>query len=142
MKMSATTTIAVPPETVYAFVSDPTNDVHWRKGVTESGFLTDPPLTLGSEGYAHAGKSVARWRVTEFEERSLVTWDLIEGPFQGSGGYRISETASGTEFTLMADIEPTGMMRLLGPLFQQMGTRRNEDDVATLKRLLEGEAVS
>ena len=137
MRLTAVATIKVDPSVVYEFVSNPANDVLWRTGVTDAGLVTEPPLTEGSEGYARAGRRISRWRVTEIRGQSLVRWTLTEGPFRGSGGYRIDPTPDGTEFTLLAEIEPSRAMRLLGPLFGMLGSRQNARDVARLKRLLE-----
>ncbi len=60
-----------------------------------------------------------------------------EGPFGGTGGYRLEPVGDGTRFTLLADVEPSGVMRLLGPLFGRMGARQNQADVAKLKSILE-----
>ncbi len=43
----------------------------------------------------------------------------------------------GTQFTLVSDVEPTGMYKLLGPLFGWMGRRRNQADVEKLRDILE-----
>ena len=137
MNLSATTVIHVPAEAVYAYVSDPTNDAKWRTGVTESGLTTDPPLGLGSEGYVKAGNKVARWKVTAIDPGVSVEWDLTEGPYGGSGGYRCEEIEGKTRFTLVADVEPRGFLRLLGPLFARMGKKQNQADVEKLKHLLE-----
>ena len=126
--MDATIEIRRSPEDVYAFVADPANDVKWRKGVVESGLTSDPPLALGSEGYARAGRSVTRWRVVAITPGSAVDWELIEGPFRGSGGYRLEHLDGHTKFTLVADV---------GPVFGQLGTRQNQADVVRLKELLE-----
>ena len=140
MDMSATIDIAVGPATVWGFVSDPENDVRWRTGVVESGLTTDPPMQLGSEGFARAGKVLGRWRVTAIDPGASVDWELFEGPFGGTGGYRIAPMGGGTRFTLVADVVPTGFYRLIGPLFGWMGRRQNRADVATLKALLEADA--
>ena len=140
MDLSTTTTINAPVESVYAYVSDPENDVNWRTGVTESGLTTDPPLTLGSEGYVKVGSQVGRWKVTAIEPNASVDWDLIEGPYAGSGGYRLEEAEGGTRFTLVANVEPRGFYRLLGPLFARMGRKQNQADVETLRNLLEVDA--
>ena len=137
MDLSATTTIQVPPESVYAYVSDPANDVNWRTGVTESGLMTDPPLALSSEGYVKVGSQVGRWKVTAIEPGVSVEWELTEGPYGGSGGYRLEEMDGNTRFTLVADVEPRGFYRLLGPLFARLGRKQNQTDVETLKALLE-----
>jgi len=137
MDLSATTMIHVPAEVVYGYVSDPANDVNWRTGVTESGLTTDPPLALGSEGYVKAGNQVARWKVTGIAPGDLVDWELTEGPYAGSGGYRLEDIDGNTRFTLVAKVEPRGFYRLLGPLFTRIGRRQNQADVEALKDLLE-----
>ncbi len=137
MDMSATATIDVPVEDVYGYVSDAANDVSWRTGVEESGLTTDPPLALGSEGYVKAGNQVARWKVTAIEPGVSVDWDLTDGPYAGSGGYRLEDVDGSTRFTLVANVEPRGFYRLLGPLFARMGRKQNQADVEALKDLLE-----
>jgi hypothetical protein len=37
MEMNGTTVIGRPIDTVFDYVNDVSNDVHWRTGVTESG---------------------------------------------------------------------------------------------------------
>lgn len=140
MDMSATTLIERSSDDVYAFVSDPANDVHWRTGVTDSGLTSEPPLALGSEGYAAAGKQTTRWRVTAISAGTSVDWELTEGPFAGTGGYRLEAVDGNTSFTLLADVEPSGLLRVLGPLFVRMGRKQNLADVEKLKALLESEA--
>ncbi len=137
MDLSATTTIHASVEEVYGYVSDPANDVNWRTGVEESGLITDPPLALGSEGYVKAGNQVARWKVTAIEPGVSVDWDLTDGPYAGSGGYRFEDIDGSTRFTLVANVEPRGFYRLLGPLFARMGRKQNQADVEALKDLLE-----
>lgn len=111
MDLRATVMIHVPTEELYGYVSDPANDVNWRTGVTESGLTTDPPLSLGSEGHVKAGNQIARWKVTAIAPGVSVDWELTEGPYAGSGGYR--------------------------PLFARMGRKQNQADVEALKDLLE-----
>lgn len=137
MDLSASTMIHASAERVYGFVSDPANDVHWRTGVTESGLTTDPPMALGSEGYVKVGSQVGRWKVKAIEPGVSVDWDLTEGPYAGSGGYRLAEVEGNTRFTLVAEVEPQGFYRLLGPLFARLGRKQNQADVETLKGLLE-----
>lgn len=135
--MSASVRIDRLPADVYAFVSDPTNDVRWRTALTTSGLTTPPPLRVGSEGFAGVEETVVHWRVTKLEPNVLVDWDLLDGPFAGTGGYRLAEDGSGTLFTLVADVTPKGFYRLLGPLFGWIGRRQNLKDVQRLRSLLE-----
>jgi len=66
MEMNGTTLIRKPVETVFAYLSDVTNDIHWRTGVTESGLRSNRPLGTGSIGYARAGDMEAEWRVVSY----------------------------------------------------------------------------
>ena len=115
MDLSATTMIDVPAEEADRLGSDPANDVRWRTGVAESGLTTDPPLALGSEGYVKAGNRVARWKVTALTAGASVDWDLTEGPYAGSGGYRLEDMDGRTRFTLVADVEPRASSGFSGP---------------------------
>ena len=135
--MSATITIGRTPEEVFEYISDVRNDVHWRTGIVESDLRSDPPVGSGSVGFARAGKIETVYKITTFEPGKRVDWEFIEGPFKGHGGYRLESTDSGTRFTLVADIKPSGAMRLLGPLFGRIGRRQNQNDVETLRDILE-----
>ncbi len=95
---------------------------------------------MGSIGYAATVGFETVYRVTTLEHERI-DWEFIDGPFCGYGGYRIEPFGEGTRFTLVADIQPSGLMKLLGPLFGRMVRRRNDKDVATLKRLLESSAA-
>lgn len=66
-----------------------------------------------------------------------IDWELLNGPCLGRDGYRLVPVASGTQFTLVGDVEPTGVYKLLGPLFAWMGRRRNQADVEKLRNILE-----
>jgi carbon monoxide dehydrogenase subunit G len=137
MEMSATTLIRRPPKEIYEFLKDIANDVRWRNGVDASGWRSDPPYGVGSIGYAKAGKMETVYRVTVLEPPRRVDWEFIEGPFVGRGGYRLEPVDGGTRFTLVADIKPQGMMRLVGPLFSWVGRRSNRKDVETLRQIME-----
>ena len=141
MEFSATTIIRRPPEEVYEYVGDVTNDVHWRNDIDDSGWRSDQPVSLGSVGYAKVGKIETVYRITVLEPVRRVDWEFIEGPFIGRGGYRLEAVGAGTRFTLVADIKPYGMMRLLGPLFYWIGRRSIQKDVETLRQIMEGSPI-
>jgi len=137
MEMNGTTMIGRPVETVFAYINDVSNDVHWRNGVTESGFHAGQSFSPGSIGYTRVGDMEVEWRVVSYIAGESVDWELLNGPFLGRGGYRLLTVDSGTQFTLIADVEPTGIYKLLGPLFAWMGRRRNQADVEKLRDILE-----
>jgi hypothetical protein len=140
MEMNGTIMIKRPVETVFAYIIDFSNDVHWRAGAPESGLRSDGPFGLGTTGYTRVGDVETEWRVVSFVENESADWELISGPYQGSGGYRLKPVNGGTQFTLVADVEPAGAYKLLGPLFPWMGRRRNQADVEKLRDILESTA--
>ena len=137
MEMNGTTVIGRPVETVFAYVNDVSNDVHWRTGVTESGLRSGQSLGPGSIGYTRAGDVETEWRVVSYIAGESVDWELLTGPFLGRGGYRLVPVEGSTQFTLVTDVEPSGVYKLLGPLFAWMGRRRNQADVEKLRDILE-----
>jgi len=137
MEMNGTTVIGRPVDTVFAYVNDVSNDVHWRTGITGSGLRSDQSLALGSIGYARVGDEEFEWRVVSYNPGESVDWELISGPYKGRGGYRLVPVDSGTQFTLVADVEPAGVYKLLGPLFAWVGRRQNQADVEKMRDILE-----
>ena len=142
MDMSATTTIGRSPEEVFGYVAELGNDVNWRSGIVDSGWRCDGSVGPGSVGYSRASRFESVWRVTTYEPTARVDWEFTEGPLKGRGGYRLEPVDGGTRFTLVADIKPFGVMRLLGPAFGWMIRRLNRNDVETLRSILEGTADS
>jgi hypothetical protein len=141
MEMNGTTVIGRPVDTVFAYIKDVSNDVNWRTGVTESGLRSGQYLGVGSIGYTRAGDVEAEWRVVAYIAGESVDWDLISGPYKGRGGYRLVPVDSGTQFTLVADVKPSGWLKLLGPIFTWMGRRQNQADVEKLRDILESTPV-
>jgi hypothetical protein len=88
-------------------------------------------------GYTLAGNQRAEWRVFSYVPGERVDWEFTSGPLKGRGGYHVAPAEGGTRFTLVADIEPTGWVRFLGPVFTWIGRRQNQKDVEKLRDILE-----
>ena len=137
MELNGTIFINRPVDIVFAYLNDVTNDVHWRNGVDDSGLRSGETLGVGTIGYTVVGDLEVEWRADGYEPGKSVDWTLLNGPFLGRGGYRLEPVDSGTQFTLVAEVEPSGVYRLLGPLFAWIGHRRNQADVEKLRNILE-----
>ena len=137
MEMNGTTVIMRPADAVFAYVIDVSNDANWRTGVDESGLQSGELIDLGVIGYTLAGNMKTEWRVVSYTPGKSVGWELISGPYKGRGGYRLVSVDGGTQFTLVADVEPSGFYKLLGPLFGWIGRRQNQADVEKLRDILE-----
>ena len=137
MEMNGTIVIDRPVDVVYDYVIDLSNDANWRTGVDESGWQSGESLGPGALGYTLAGSQKAEWRVVSYTASERVDWEFFSGPLKGRGGYRLVPVEGGTEFTLVADVEPTGWLRFLGPIFTWIGRRQNQRDVERLRDILE-----
>lgn len=137
MDLNGTTFIARPASEVYRYVMDVSNDKHWREGVDESGFRSGDSFSPGSIGYTRAGEVEVQWKILSHQPGESVDWELLSGPIKGYGGYRFQPIGNGTQFTLVSDVKPSGLYRLLGPLFRRTGQRRNQSDVERLRDILE-----
>jgi len=137
MEMNGTTIIDRPVDVVSDYVMDLANDARWRTGVDESGWQSDHSLIVGAIGYTLAGNQRAEWRVVSLVAGESVDWEFLSGPFTGRGGYRFVPVEGGTQFTLVADIEPSNWLKLLGPIFAWIGRRQNQQDVEKLRDILE-----
>lgn len=137
MEMHGTTILNCPVDTAWDYVMDVTHDARWRHGVEESGLRQGNSLQEGSIGFTRAGKLEIEWKVLSLVPGERVDWELLNGPFKGRGGYRFASHDGGTRFTLVSHVEPTGLYRLLGPLFRWIGHRRNQADVEKLRNIIE-----
>ena len=137
MEMNGTTVIARPVDVVWDYVIDTAHDADWRTGVDESGLQSVEPVGPGTLGYTLAGNQRAEWRVKSYEPGVSVEWEFTSGPLLGRGGYRLVPVDGGTEFTLLADIEPASWLKYLGPVFTWIGRRQNQNDVEKLRGILE-----
>jgi uncharacterized membrane protein len=137
MELNGTVFIARPASEVYRYVMDVSNDKNWREGVDESGFRSGGSFSPGSIGYTRAGNVEVEWKILSSRPGESVDWELLSGPYKGFGGYRFQPIGNGTQFTLVSDVRPTGLYRLLGPIFAMMGRRQNQADVERLREVLE-----
>ncbi len=65
--------IARPPEDVWTFLYDVSNDTRWRTGVTSARWISDPPYGVGSTGL-HLVQGVGDWpwTVSEWNEQRIM----------------------------------------------------------------------
>jgi len=137
MEMNGETMIHRSIEEVIEYVLDVNNDANWRYGVDESGIRSGDSICPGSVGFTRVGKVEVEWKVISSIPGESVDWELLNGPIKGRGGYRFKSVENETQFTLVSNVEPTGLYKLLGPLFRWIGRRRNQTDVEKLRKILE-----
>src|SRR5262245_11280448 len=73
-----------PPEEVFAFVADVTNNPSWRKNVTRAEWLDDGPMRIGRRGRQAQRVLGREWTVeaeiVEWDPPRQITWEVRQGP--------------------------------------------------------------
>ena len=133
---SATNTVEIarPPQDVFNFLADGTNDQQWRDGVLDirrrSGSGVGAVYEQGVKG--PFGRRVpADYEVTEYEPERRIGFRAIAGPVRPQGSYELEPTERGTRVTFTLSCTPSGFAKLMTPMVDK--TMRSE--VAQLERL-------
>ena len=140
-KVQAEVIINKPVEQVFSFIKDMNNHAEWQTGVLESRVTSEGDVAVGST-YRYVTQMLGRQIQTEGE---VITCDPEKGffyrstkaPFQITGGYTFEKANGGTKVSqrIVADIE--GFFRLAQPIVVRTTKRNIENNLHTLKDLLE-----
>ncbi len=142
MRVEESVEINRPVEEVFAYVSDPQTLPEWSGIVLEVRKEAQGTLREGDR-YTSVAKFLGRRFETPLE---VTTHDpprrhsdrSTGGPFPQEYTFILEETAEGrTRLTQLAEGEPGGFFRLVGPLLEMAGRRQFRADLGNLKDLLE-----
>jgi hypothetical protein len=143
--VTARTVITRPREDVAAYVIDHRNDPIWIGGISESELLGTGPIAEGSRVRRVAsflGKRIEYVNeVVRLEPGRLLDMRSVKSPFPMRVTYAFADGAGGTETSVRVQGEPSGVYRIGGPMMRRAVQRSIDRDVATLKRVLEEDAV-
>jgi uncharacterized protein YndB with AHSA1/START domain len=114
-----------PPEQVFAFFTDPANDLSWRSHVKEAA--AQGPIAVGSAVHqvvaGPAGRSIpADFEVTAYDPPSRYAFKVTAGPARPVGEFRFTPAADGTEvsFSLRAELKGIKKILMSKPVQQAM----------------------
>ena len=132
-----------PPEEVFAFLADGTNDPKFSPRVLEISKTTDGPPGVGTV-YAStvkdAGMKTEReFELTELDPPSRIRWtelskNMITVP---TGGYDLTAEDGGTRLTVHNVLEGHGIGKLFLPLALRAARRDAEAFAGRIKRAVE-----
>jgi hypothetical protein len=78
------------------------------------------------------------WRVTEWEEPLIFSWDVTGGRFEGGhAGYRLAPEEAGSRMTLHISVKPSVLMRILMLFMKGRIGRQLAADLEKLKVIME-----
>ena len=132
-----------PAGQVAAYAGDPSNAPRWYKNIESVDWKTPPPMAVGSKlaFVAHfLGRRLAyTYDVIEHVPGRRLVMRTAEGPFPMETTYTWEAVGEGrTRMTLRNRGEPSGFSRIAGPMMAAAMRRANQQDLANLKRLMEG----
>jgi len=135
--------IAKPPSEVWNAIADYSLDLEWRRGLSE--MTPDPPgpPAIGTrvhEVVRSSGRNyVADTEVTDLDPGVSYRFagNGTIGDLSGSRTVQADSSGTGSVFTYQIELQPTGGMRLLGPLLGPMLRSGLKKDLQTLKAMLE-----
>jgi uncharacterized protein YndB with AHSA1/START domain len=113
---SRTVHIDRPPETVFAALADPANELRWRDHVLT--FEPTGPLATGAvirqTIKGPAGRPIrSDLRLTAFDPPERYAFEVIAGPVRPSGEYRVAAASGGTDLTFSLTADLRGLRALL-----------------------------
>lgn len=128
---------------VAAFAGDPTNAPKWYVNIRSVEWKTPPPVRLGSQ-MAFVARFLGRdlrytYEVIELVPDGKLVMRTAEGPFPMETTYTWEASSGGaTRMTLRNRGEPAGFSRIVAPMMAAAMRRAMGQDLAKLKRVLEG----
>jgi uncharacterized protein YndB with AHSA1/START domain len=134
-------TVARPPQQVFDYLADGTNNREWRAGVLE----IERTSAAAGEGATYrqvlAGPGGRRidgdYRITAFEPPRRLEFQVTAGPARPTGVFELSEIGSqSTRVRFALDLIPSGPMKLMSPLITRT-MRREVAQLDNLKAILE-----
>ena len=91
-----------PVEEVFAYLTDPSNNLKWEKGVLEMELTSEGPVGVGSKGRRvenYMGRDEGTYEITEFETNKGFSFRFESEKFAGDGGYSLESAGDGTKLT-------------------------------------------
>ena len=131
-----------PVEEVFAFAADTEKIALWAGAVTEAKQTSEGPVGVGTTSnrvWQFLGRRLeASHVVTEYQPNSRYSAKGTSGPVPSEEEHLSFEAVEGgTRVTLAVDIEAAGFFKLAAPILTRIISRQVENDVETLKDLLE-----
>ncbi len=141
MRTSFSTVIRRPVEEVYAFVTDPTNDLKWQPEISGVTVTSEGPLVAGST-FREVRKTFGRtftWEmlITEMEPNRKICIKALKGTVPYEGCRTFETVQGGTRITETSEVRLGWPYKPFAPLLARVSTRPVRIAYAKLTRLLE-----
>ncbi len=136
-----TATIDKPIDAVFAVLSDVEMTSRWHPNTVREYWTSEGPVGVGSTRRAIAKSFGVRSEneavVTVFEPGRALGLRSIDSPIPFSIGIEFEPTEAGTRVEWVVDMEPSGPLKLIGPLALSAFMRQLESGLDQLEALME-----
>ena len=130
-RYTASVDTPLPPDEVFAYLSDFSTTAEWDPGVVEAEQLGEEPVKEGSEFRLVANflgrKTTLTYRIVEYEPPNAVTFSGENSSVASLDRITFEPSDGGTRITYDADLALKGPVRLADPLlaiaFKRVGDR-------------------
>jgi len=127
-----------PPEAVFDFVADATNNPRWRRNVVRTVWLDDGAMRVGRQGRQTARLLGREWtvdaEVVDWDPPRTAAWRTIQGPISVRSWVRVEADGTGSLVSGGAD---GGFLGPIGGLLTRLAVprmiRQAEVDLRTLR---------
>ena len=141
VRIEGETLILRPPEVVFDFLADETNEPRYNPRIVRSRLLSSGPIGKGTKFLAcfrsagHMAPALIEYLDYRKPERLVSVTRMRWADVRGELG--LVPAPSGTRLQWSSDLRPAGFARLLTPVLTFVARRQEKSTWANMKRLLE-----
>jgi carbon monoxide dehydrogenase subunit G len=140
-RAAASVVVERPPEEVFAFLSDPDTLPEWQASALEARQESPGAMTTGTrikEVRKFLGRRMETVvEVTAYEPGRQFSLKVASGPIPFQVRQNLHPVEGGTKIDVVIEGEPGGFFKLAEPLVVRAVGRELENNLATLKDVLE-----
>ena len=145
INLISTTLIERPIRQVFDFVSTPENDFQWQYGTLAAARLpTCNPAMLTcfrSIGHLMGRRNLSTFEITEFESNQKYGFKSLSGPVHSSTSYSLENVSGKTRIHISIQASAPNFFQITEKSLQKTMKIQLEENVATLKALLEQQSI-
>ena len=131
-------------EDVFAYLTEPKNNVEWESTVVEMEMTSEGPFGVGSKGRRveeFMGRDEGIWEITEYEENKMFAMKFESAKFIGDGGWQLESVEGGSRLAYrFQGNAKSSFMKLFILVMMPMFKRQIRKDYGTFKEILESKA--
>ena len=132
-----------PAEEVFDFVADERNEPRYNPKMRRAELISDGPIGVGTRFEAETvsmGRAVEMViEFTGFERPRRIEETVHMSSMDLQGGLTFDPVPGGTRMRWAWNVQPRGVLKVMGPLVARMGRRQELTIWTGLKHLLEGQ---